>query len=168
MNKPIFMSRRTVLAGLATFACTRVEASSITLPAPDPKDTCPVCGMFVAPYRYWIATILFNDGRSVHFDGAKDLHKYLTDMARWAGGRKASDIAKIGVTSYYDTTMIEAKNAFYVIGSDVLGPMGHELVPHETKQDAEEFMRDHKGRRIVNASDIKPALLSALDDGRFE
>jgi nitrous oxide reductase accessory protein NosL len=124
--------------------------------------------MFVATSRNWIATILFKDGQSVHFDGAKDLHKYLTDMARWAGGRKAAEIATIGVTSYYDTTMIDAASAVYVAGSDVLGPMGHELVPHETREDAEEFLRDHKGRRIVNDSDITATLLAALDDGRFE
>ncbi|MBI5263510.1 MAG: nitrous oxide reductase accessory protein NosL [Bradyrhizobium sp.] len=157
-----------MLAGLAAFACTGAEATPVKLPAPGPRDTCPVCGMFVAPYRYWIATVLFKDGQSVHFDGAKDLYKYLTDMARWAGGRKAPEIATIGVTSYYDTAMIDAANAVYVIGSDVLGPMGHELVPHETTEDAEEFLRDHKGKRMVKASDITATLLAALDDGRFE
>jgi len=161
-------SRRAVLAGLAAFACARAEAAPVKLPAPGPRDTCPVCGMFVAPYRSWTATVLFKDGQAVHFDGPKDLHKYLTDMVRWAGGRKATDIAAIGVTVYYDTTMIDAKSAVYVIGSDVLGPMGHELVPHETREDAEEFLRDHKGKRIVNASDITATLLAALDEGRFE
>jgi nitrous oxide reductase accessory protein NosL len=31
-----------------------------------------------------------------------------------------------------------------VIGSDVLGPMGHELVPHDSSEEAREFMADHK------------------------
>ena len=166
--KTIRPSRRAVIAGLAAFACTGAEAAPVKLPPPGPRDTCPVCGMFLAPYRNWIATILFKDGQSVHFDGPKDLYKYLTDMERWAGRRKASEIAAIGVTSYYDTTMIDANSAVYVAGSDVLGPMGHDLVPHETREAAEEFLRDHKGKRIVNASEITATLLAALDDGRFE
>ena len=161
-------SRRVVIGGLTALFCSGVKAAPVHLPPPGPRDTCPVCGMFVAPYRFWIATIGYADGEPAHFDGAKDLFKYLTDMPRWAGGRKVTGIAGIGVTSYYDTRLIDAKDAVYVIGSDVLGPMGHELVPHESQDDAEEFRRDHKGKRIVRLPDITPALLAALDDGRFE
>jgi nitrous oxide reductase accessory protein NosL len=172
MRKRFLHSRRQLLAGLTAFACVgiapRAQATPLDLPAPGARDTCPVCGMFVAPYRYWLASIRFHDGTMVHFDGAKDLFKYLLDMPRWAGGRKREEIAAIGVTGYYDTGLIAALDAFYVIGSDTLGPMGHELVPHETEADAEEFLRDHKGRRIVRATDITPVLLAALDDGRFE
>ena len=123
--------------------------------------------MFVAPYRYWIATILFRDGQAVHFDGAKDLHKYLTNIKRWGGRRNENDITNVGVTAYYDTALIDARTAVYVIGSDVLGPMGHELVPHDSRADADEFMRDHKGARIVTPTEITPALLAGLDEGRF-
>jgi copper chaperone NosL len=168
MQRSVLLTRRLVVAGLAAFACTGARAGPVNLPKPGPRDVCPVCGMFVAPYRYWIATILFRDGQAVHFDGAKDLHKYLTDTKRWGGGRSDSDVAAVGVTSYYDTTLFDARTAVYVIGSDVLGPMGHELVPHDTRADAEEFLRDHKGARIVTPSEITPALLAGLDEGRFE
>jgi copper chaperone NosL len=167
MQRTFKPTRRVVVAGLAAFACTGVQAAPVDLPKPGPRDVCPVCGMFVAPYRYWIATILFRDGQAVHFDGAKDLYKYLTDIKRWGSGRSESDIETVGVTAYYDTTLIDARTAVYVIGSDVLGPMGHELVPHDTRADAEEFLRDHKGARIVTPSEITPALLAGLDEGRF-
>ena len=32
----------------------------------------------------------------------------------------------------------KAKEAFFVIGSDVYGPMGHELIPFASKADAEQ------------------------------
>jgi copper chaperone NosL len=168
MQRSFLPTRRTVVAGLVAFTCTGVQAASISLPKPGPRDVCPVCGMFVAPYRYWTATILFKDGQAVHFDGAKDLYKYLTDIKRWGAGRSDGDIATIGVTAYYDTELIDARTAVYVIGSDVLGPMGHELVPHDSRADAEEFLRDHKGSRIVTPTEISPALLAGLDEGRFE
>ena len=56
----------------------------------------------------------------------------------------------------------------YVLGSDVLGPMGHELVPHEDEAEAKEFMADHKGRRIFRFAEVTPELLDALDRGKFE
>ena len=92
MQRSSSPTRRVVVAGLAVFACTGARAAPVNLPKPGPRDVCPVCGMFVAPYRYWIATILFRDGQAVHFDGAKDLFKYLTDIKRWGGGRNETDI----------------------------------------------------------------------------
>jgi len=123
--------------------------------------------MFVAKYPEWIATVLYRDGHAHHFDGAKDLLKYLLDLPKWAPGHRAEDIAAIGVTEYYGLTRVDARGAWYVIGSDVLGPMGHELVPLATREDAEEFLRDHAGRRILRFGEVVPDLLRALDEGRF-
>jgi copper chaperone NosL len=72
------------------------------------------------------------------------------------------------VTDYYNLQLIDAKAAFYVIGSDVLGPMGHELVPLATRADAEDFMKEHKGRRILGFAEVGAALPVMLDEGRFE
>jgi copper chaperone NosL len=138
------------------------------LPTPGPKDTCPVCGMFVALYPDWVATVLYKDGHAHHFDGPKDLFKYLLNMPKYAPGHTRTDIAAIGVTHYYSVTKIDAHTAWYVVGSDVLGPMGHELVPLATQAEADEFLRDHKGKRIVRFDEVTPALLENLDHGKFE
>ena len=143
-------------------------ASQVDMPKPAPTDTCPVCGMFVAKYPEWIATVLYKDGHAHHFDGAKDLYKYLLNMPKWAPNHRAEDIQAIGVTEYYGLKLIDARQAYYVIGSDVLGPMGHELIPLETKEDAEEFMQDHKGKKIIRFDDVDKGLPIKLDDGEFE
>jgi nitrous oxide reductase accessory protein NosL len=139
----------------------------ITVPIPNAKDTCPVCGMFVAKYPEWVATVLYKNNDIHHFDGAKDLFKYLLDMPQWASGHKKENISKIVVTEYYGVTKIDANKAFYVIGSDVLGPMGHELVPLLTEADAKEFKQDHKGKKIVKFDEINKELLIKLDKGKF-
>ena len=72
------------------------------------------------------------------------------------------------MTDYSGLTRIDAHAAWYVIGSDVLGPMGHELVPLATQAEAEDFLRDHKGRKIVRFADVTPALLEQLDHGKLE
>jgi nitrous oxide reductase accessory protein NosL len=144
------------------------QAADLGLPSPAPEDTCPVCGMFVAKYPEWVATVAYRDGHTHHFDGAKDLFKYLLDMPRWAPGHRSEDIRSIGVTEYYGLTLIDARLAWYVIGSDVLGPMGHELIPLATEDDAKEFVHDHAGRRILRFEEVKQVLLSKLDRGLFE
>ena len=138
------------------------------MPAPGPKDTCPVCGMFVSLYPDWLATALYKDGHMHHFDGPKDLFKYLLDLNKYAPGHSQADIATIGVTDYYGVTKIDARAAWYVIGSDVLGPMGHELVPLATEAEAQDFLRDHKGKRILHFDNVTPTLLENLDHGKFE
>ncbi|MEJ2611792.1 MAG: nitrous oxide reductase accessory protein NosL [Candidatus Thiodiazotropha sp.] len=143
-------------------------AEPLDLPAPGAKDTCPVCGMFVAKYPEWIATVLYKDGHAHHFDGAKDLFKYLLDLEKWAPNHQASEMQLIGVTEYYGLQRIDAHQAYYVIGSDVLGPMGHELIPLESKADADEFMSDHKGVSIVRFKQVTREMLNNLDKGVFK
>ncbi len=55
-----------------------------------------------------------------------------------------------------------------MIGSDVLGPMGHELVPLESQNDASDFLKEHKGKRILSFEQITPAIAAGLDKGRDE
>lgn len=134
---------------------------------PGPRDLCPVCGVVVAKYPNWVAAVAWRDGHRHYFDGAKDMFKFLFDLKRYAPGHRAQDIAAITVTEYYDLKRIDARTAFFVTGSDVLGPMGHELVPLASRADAEEFLRDHGGRRILAFGEIDPGLPGKLDQGRF-
>jgi len=157
-----------LLFSLLLLSASGLWAETLDLPKPGPKDTCPVCGMFVAKYPEWVATVPYKDGHAHHFDGAKDLFKYLLDMPQWAPGHKKEDITDIGVTEYYGLTLIDARSAWYVIGSDVFGPMGHELIPLETQADAEEFLRDHAGKRILRFDDVSYPLLIDLDHGKFD
>lgn len=161
---------RTLSFALLLTACAAFAAAEpvdLQVPAPGARDTCPVCGMFVARYPEWIATVLYQDGHAHHFDGAKDLFKYLLNLPRWAPGHRAEDIRTIAVTEYYGLTTMDARAAWYVIGSDTLGPMAHELIPLASREDAEAFMKDHAGQRIVRFGDVTEVLLRGLDAGRF-
>lgn len=168
LHKPLDGFRIWLAAGLLLIGLSSAWSEPLQLPAPDPKDTCPVCGMFVSLYPDWVATVLYKDGHAHHFDGAKDLFKYLLNLPKYAPGHSQADIAAMGVTEYYSLTKLDARAAWYVIGSDTLGPMGHELVPLATQTEAEEFLRDHKGKRILRFDDVTPALLEHLDHGKFE
>ena len=153
------------IAMLAALASLPLVSQALDAPRPQPTDVCPVCGMFVAKYPEWVATVVFRDGKAEHFDGAKDLFKYLFDLAKYAPGRSREDIAAIAVTEYYGLARIDAREAWFVIGSDVLGPMGHELVPLASAADAEDFLADHSGTQILRFDDVTPQLLPQLDAG---
>ncbi|MDP1733904.1 MAG: nitrous oxide reductase accessory protein NosL, partial [Sulfuritalea sp.] len=84
-----------------------------------------------------------------------------------AAGPKREDMAAIWVTDFYNLQLVDARTAWYVIGSDVLGPMGHEFVPLVTKEDAADFLKDHKGRRILTFEQVTKDLPLKLDDGKF-
>jgi copper chaperone NosL len=130
---------------------------------PSPKDKCPVCGMFVAKYPEWIVQIRFKEGVRVYFDGAKDFFKYYHDLNRYHPGRSREDIAFMWVTDYYAVRNIDPTRAYYVIGSDVYGPMGKELIPFEKEAEAREFLKDHKGKTIYRFNQITPEILKTLD-----
>ncbi len=120
--------------------------------------------MFVAKYPEWVATVVYRDGHAHHFDGAKDLFKYLRDVPKYAPGHTADAITAAVVTDYYSLDKIDAQSAFYVIGSDVYGPMGHELVPHASEADAEAFMADHGGDAILRFEEVTETILEQLDN----
>ena len=130
---------------------------------PSAGDKCPVCGMFVAKYTDWIAEIVFKDAKTVFFDGAKDLFRYYFKIAKYDPHRDQNLIAAVYVTEYYYLELIDARKAFYVTGSDVYGPMGHELIPFKGLPEAEEFLKDHHGRRIIKFMEVTPALVDSLD-----
>lgn len=122
-------------------------------------DKCPVCGMFVAKYTHWLAEVVFNDGTYAAFDGPKDMFRYYLNLQKYAPKKKSDDITGIFVTEYYSTKLLDARKLFFVIGSDVYGPMGDELVPLASEADAREFMKDHKGTRILKFQEVSNELL---------
>ncbi len=140
-------------------------AAGQAIPKPAARDMCPVCGMLVSKYPNWTATIVYKDGHAHHFDGAKDMFKFWFDPGRFAAGHRREDMAALWVTDFYNLQKIDARRAFYVIGSDVLGPMGPELVPLASREDAEEFLKDHKGRRIFAFDQVTTEVTNQLDEG---
>lgn len=152
---------------LVAWADGLLAQTAATPPRPGTRDTCPVCGMLVSKYPNWVATIAYKDGHAHHFDGAKDMFKFWHEPAKYAAGHRREDMAAMWVTDFYDLKPVDARQAWFVVGSDVLGPMGHELVPLATQTDAADFMKDHKGRRILRFDEVTRDLPFKLDDGKF-
>ncbi|MGB4064638.1 MAG: nitrous oxide reductase accessory protein NosL [Azonexus sp.] len=159
------MTRRAFLVLLVAFWAPLAVAQNV--PKPGPKDLCPVCGMLVSKYPNWVAVVTWKDGHAHFFDGAKDMFKFLHDLPKYAPNHRKEDITGIYVTDFYNLERIDARKAIFVTGSDVLGPMGHELVPLASQVDASDFSKDHKGKRTLRFEQVTPDLPAGLDSGKF-
>lgn len=130
---------------------------------PTAKDKCPVCGMFVAKYPDFAAQLHLKDGKVFHFDGTKDLFKFYHNIGKYAPGKSTNDVGVVFVTSYYDLIYVDGKSAWYVVGSNIYGPMGREVIPFSRESEAKDFSKDHDGKKIVRFKDVTPAIIKGLD-----
>ncbi len=129
------------------------------------KDTrCSVCGMFVAKYPAWISQILFQNGKNEFFDGVKDMMAFYFQPRQY-GGQKDNPVKEIWVKDYYSLNWSDGRKAFYVTGSDVYGPMGHEFIPFSSREAAEAFAKDHKGKSIFEFDQITGAMVDSMRVG---
>ncbi|MCH9740065.1 MAG: nitrous oxide reductase accessory protein NosL [Epsilonproteobacteria bacterium] len=129
------------------------------------EEKCPVCGMFTYKYPKWAAQIFYGE-KHYSFDGVKDLMKFYFDPLRWGKYENSNQekITKILVTDYYTQKAIDGTKAYYVIGSDVLGPMGNELIPFEKEANAKTFLSDHSGKSIIRFDKIVEKEVYKLDE----
>ena len=130
------------------------KKSSLIVP---PDSRCPVCGMFTAKYPKWSALMQMEDGTKHYFDGVKDMMKFYFSPTQFH--HQKAPIKEIFVTDYYTLEALDAKKAFYVIGSNIYGPMGEELIPFKTKVDAQNFLDEHHGKKILTFDTIKESYL---------
>lgn len=125
---------------------------------------CSICGMFVAKYPAWITEIIHADGKVEFFDGVKDMMVYTFHPDQY-GSKAKNDIVEIWVKDYYSLTYIDGKTAFYVLESDVYGPMGYEFIPFATLEAAQAFAKDHHGKDIVSFNQITEDMVEAMRSG---
>jgi nitrous oxide reductase accessory protein NosL len=128
------------------------------------KSRCPVCGMFVAKYPQWLTQVNMSDGRTEFFDGVKDMMAYYFAPQQF-GAPQGITVEEVYVKDYYSQEWIDGRKAIFVAGSDVYGPMGHELVPFVSQAGALNFFKDHHGSNIYSFSEITRDLIESLRKG---
>lgn len=131
----------------------------------DPRERCPVCGMFVAKYPNWLTQLREVDGAVRSFDGMKDLMAYYFKPAQY-GGKQGTVVREIWARDYYTLAWLDARTAYYVAGSDVYGPMGLELIPFASEKAAQAFARDHHGKQVLPFAAITEELVQSLRTGQ--
>ena len=114
--------------------------------------------------RNWLAQIRLVDGTVMFFDGVKDLLVFHFNPGGYSQA-SGQGIGEIWVKDYYSLQWVDGRAAFYVIGSDVYGPMGKEFVPFATREAAANFAKDHKGEKILGFAEITDELVQSMRAG---
>jgi len=109
---------------------------------------CSHCGMNSEDHPQWNAVITSQAGEH-WFCSPRCMFQVVLDEKN-----KPKNIGSIQVTDYYETKKIDAKTAFYVTGSDVMGSMGYDLIPFKDEPSAKDFMKEHQGKKIFSFEEI--------------
>jgi nitrous oxide reductase accessory protein NosL len=126
------------------------------------RARCPVCRMYVADYPEGLSQIHYDDLRDTRFfDGVKDMMIFYFNPEKFADAPPGV-IRGLFVKDYNSHSWLSAEDAFYVIGSEIKGPMGDELIPFESKVAAESFLKKHNGMKIITFEDITPEVIDSL------
>lgn len=144
------------LLAISTFAAPKENIS--------PDSRCSVCGMFVVKYPNWVTQVLHSDNTLKCFDGVKDMMVYYFNPTKY-GSLSQDTIKETWVKDYYNLKWIDGRSAYYVIGSDIYGPMGKEFIPFSSKAAAENFLKDHKGEKILTFDEITDDLVQSMRSG---
>lgn len=121
----------------------RVAKGKIVEPV-DNRDVCPVCGMYPARYPSNKCQLLTADGEVIHFCATQCLFEFLKNPQKYQ--KTAVQVNVIWVIDYQSGSWIYGRNAYYVVGTPVKGPMGKEAFPFVNLEEAKTFSTAHSGK----------------------
>lgn len=137
------MTRRQLLWSLLLVAACKPKAEA----------RCKNCGMKIDPASQWRAELIGPDGSIIPFDTPR------CALTSWKTGKTPAK--ELHVLDYYDRQSKDGKDVRFVIGGDVLGPMGPDLVPVDPAR-VSKFMQDHGAERAVTLDEVTPEVLSSI------
>jgi copper chaperone NosL len=123
---------------------------------PTEKDVCTVCGMHPASYPKHNSQILTMDGNTLHFCSTQCMINFNADPSKYVQEPTKTKMA--WVTLFSDGMYESALGAYYVVGSQLNGPMGKEAFPFKLKKDADEFVKANGGK-IISFQQLTPQLI---------
>jgi len=153
--------------------CSREAEQIMEKPAPvhiESGDECHLCGMVITRFPGPKGEAITEKEQTTYkFCSTKDLFSWILQPEN--SKRKFTvyvhDMSETEWNSPLDTSLIDAREAFYVIGSRRKGAMGPTLASFATKTAAHAFMKEYGGE-ILKYDDITLELLNtAISMGKM-
>jgi len=147
MRRRAFLGSLALLALATTAACTKKTAD---------EERCKFCGMKAPKTSTWRSELVTADGKTLIFDTPK------CAIISWKSGKTPA--TKLLVHEYYDASgpLRDASELRLVIGSDVVGPMGADLVAVEPAR-VTKFIQDHAASRAVRLEEVTADTAQSLE-----
>ena len=120
------------------------------------------------PYRspQWTAQIVFNDQTASSFDSPVDMFRFLGNMALFDKQHKPADVGAIWVADYGTKAWVDARKAFYVIGSKALGPMNDPNLPAFATREAADAHINAQGGKVMLFGEVTREVIKSLSGGQ--
>ncbi len=131
----------------------------------DNNTTCLVRHLKVYKNPQWVAKIELANGKELFFSSPKSMFEFYHRPGRWydLGVRSEEDFKDILVTDFDTLQPVKAKGAFYVYGSNITSPAGDDLVAFDSYKKAQEFAKQHNGKRVLGFKEVNYALINLLN-----
>ncbi len=115
-------------------------------------------------YPKWLCEATLKNGKKIQFASVKSMMQVFYHQDYFKRHKLLdSDIKEMFVQDYLSGKKINAKKAFYLFGSRIVGPHGDDLIPFGTLQNAELFKLKNGGTRIMPYNKISKGLIRYLD-----
>jgi len=118
----------------------------------DSQKRCPLCKMYPARYPKFNCQIVFKDGSYEAFDSTIGLLVYLHFPDKT--GKTLKPVTGIYFKDYLKGGWLEANQTFFVVGSEIRGPMGIQFLPVDSDQAAAELKNQARGKEIVHFKEV--------------
>lgn len=118
-----------------------------------PEDRCPVCGMRVINYPYFSTAIQLKDDTTFYFCSAGCMIRAWLQPEIFLAHPKHR-IRRAMVKNYFTGQPLDALEAVWVAGSDVIGPMGPAVVPLSGPEEVRTFRRRHGGKQVFRLQEL--------------
>ena len=123
------------------------------------QDRCPVCAMMPAKHAKFASAIQLKSGETYYFCGTGCMIRTWMHPEVFLNV-PADKLERCVVPAYFSGEQIDGLSAFWVAGSDVVGPMGPALVPLKSADGVDAFRERHGGSVVFK--------MGELDDQRWE
>lgn len=117
------------------------------------QQRCDLCGMRVESSSGWRAGGRDASGAALAFDTPKCLFRR---------HHERGPVSEPWVIEYYSQERRPARELFFVIGTDLQGPMGRDLVPVAGREAADRMLREHHGDRVLTFEEVTPEVAASL------
>ncbi len=139
-----------------------IFADKITLLNPNTNDM--VYHTSLKKYKRFICEAKLQNGKTVQFVSMKSMIQVYWHQKHFLEVKLISaKIKDMFVQDFRTGKKVNAKTAFYVVGSGIVGPNGANLVPFESIKSAKLFEKDYGGSKILSFKDISLHLIQLLD-----
>jgi copper chaperone NosL len=125
--------------------------------APSSEDRCPICAMTPKKEAKFVSAIELDDGKTFYFCGTGCMLRTWLKPKHFLGV-DPKRVKRAFVKDYFQGKTMDAVDAFFVAGSDVVGPMGPAIVPLASEADRDEFVKRHSGKHMFRLGELNDEL----------